>query len=106
MKFGEDDRLHNFRTPQERIDWLRGETEWRDKELLRVRKGLKALEADNARLRVELNAALNALREAPNVLLMHTHISERTDIPTCGCTLCRYFYWYNGQRQAALGEGE
>ena len=96
MKFGEDDRLHNFRTPQERIDWLRGETEWRDKELLRVRKGLKALEADNARLRVELNAALNALREAPEPCWY--------DSQTPGVN--KYRKWHNGPRQDALKEEE
>jgi len=56
---------------------------------------LMALRADNARLRAALEAALDALREAPE--------PEDVDLgPNC-CQRCdEYHIWYNGERVAAL----
>ena len=55
---------------------------------------LMALRADNARLRAELNAALDALRAAPEPM-SNESISEWT---------VRYGKWWLGRRQAALKE--
>jgi len=55
---------------------------------------LMALRADNARLRTELNAALDALRAAPEPM-SNESISEWT---------VRYGKWWLGRRQAALKE--
>ena len=56
---------------------------------------LMALRADNARLRAALEAARDALREAPE--------PEDVDLgPNC-CQRCdEYHIWYNGERVAAL----
>jgi len=56
---------------------------------------LEAAQAENERLRAELNAARDALREAPE--------PEDVDLgPNC-CQRCdEYHIWYNGERVAAL----
>jgi len=69
-------------------------------ELWAIRK-MEKLEADNARLRTELNAALDALREAPDPIppgpVLHGD---------CYCIQGKYEDWYNGWRQRALGLAE
>ena len=64
-------------------------------EIAHLQGALEAANADNERLRAELNAARDALREAPE--------PEDVDLgPNC-CQRCdEYHIWYNGERVAAL----
>ena len=69
-------------------------------EIVHLQGALVAANAENARLRAALEAALDALRAAPGRDEVWPGITGLEHLAEC------YFEWYDGPRQAALKEEE